>query len=141
MITKSILLPCPPERAFALFTDRISDWWPPERRHTGDPGSVITLANGQRFFERDGAGREVDLGAVRAWDPPARLELDWFPGTDPAHPTRVEVRFVPEGEGTRVLVHHGPAPGSEALFRQRAARYEASWTLVLSALASALDEW
>ena len=65
MITKSILLPCPPERAFALFTGRISDWWPPERRHTGDPKSVITLSEDGKFVERDAAGRQVALGAVR----------------------------------------------------------------------------
>ena len=36
MIRKSVLLPLGPDRAFALFTQRIGEWWPPERRHTSD---------------------------------------------------------------------------------------------------------
>ncbi len=137
MIVKSIVLTCSPERAFHLFTSRISDWWPPERRHTNDPNSVLVLSEAGRFFERDRSGNEVELGSVLAWEPPKRLLLDWFPGTDPEHPTRVEVLFDPDGDATRVIVNHGATPASESLFPTRAPRYEASWTLVLAALANA----
>jgi hypothetical protein len=36
MIRKSILLRCPPEEAFQLFTERISEWWPKTHRLTKD---------------------------------------------------------------------------------------------------------
>jgi uncharacterized protein YndB with AHSA1/START domain len=137
VITKSVLLACGPARAFDLFTNRISEWWPPERRHTGDPKSTITLSESGRFFERGGSGAEVELGAVISWEAPARIVLDWYPGTDKEHPTRVEIRFLVEGEGTRIIVEHGPTAASEDLFPVRAPRYEASWSLVLGALSAA----
>jgi uncharacterized protein YndB with AHSA1/START domain len=141
MIRKSILLRCDPPRAFRLFTARISEWWPTERRHTGDPESTIVLSETGPFFERSRAGDQVDLGKVLAWEPPARLLLDWYPGTDAEHPTRVEVAFASEGRWTRIDVLHLATPASEDLFPLRAPRYEASWTIVLDALSRAtLDE-
>jgi len=139
MIVKSVVLACEPVRAFQLFTARISEWWPPERRHTSDPNSTIVLSEEGRFYERDQKGTEVELGLVRAWEAPKRLVLDWYPGTDPAHPTRVEVLFEPEGTSTRVVVQHSATPSSEALFPTRAPRYEASWTLVLAAFGGATE--
>lgn len=96
------------------------------------------LASG-RFFERARDGREVELGRVRAWEPPSRLLLDFYPGTDADHPTEVEVRFALEGEApaTRVTILHRPTPASEALFQASAPRYVASWDRVLSALGAA----
>ena len=136
MITRTVLLAKPPAESFALFTERASDWWPADRRHTKDPNSVITLASTGRFSERSGA-HEVQLGKVRVWDPPRRLLLDWFPGTDAEHPTEVEITFTPEGDGTRVTVQHRPLPVSAALFEGRAPRYDASWEMVLAALVQA----
>ena len=135
MIEKSVLLRCAPERAFALFTDEASRWWPPQRRHTGDPTSQITLAAGGAFFERAADGTTVDLGRVRIWEPPVRLVLDFYPGTDPEHPTEVEVAFTPEGDGTRVRVLHGPTAASAAIFGDRAPTFARSWEQVLGAFA------
>jgi uncharacterized protein YndB with AHSA1/START domain len=137
VITKTVRLECPLARAFSVFTEQISEWWPPERRHTGDPNSRIVLSEAGRFFERDGAGKEVELGAVLSWEPPRRLLLDWYPGTDREHPTRVEVLFTPDGAGTRLLIMHSATASSEALFPLRAPRYQASWELVVQAFARA----
>lgn len=137
MIEKSVLLSCGLDRAFALFTDRISDWWPPERRHTRDPASELFLTAAGRFWERARDGHEVELGHVRVWDAPHRLVLDFYIGTDAEHPTEVEVRFVPEGERTRVSITHRPTVRSKDLWEIRAPRYHASWDLVLAALAAA----
>jgi uncharacterized protein YndB with AHSA1/START domain len=137
MITKDVLLPCVPERAFELFTRGINDWWPSEHRPMRDPAAVIVLLEQGRFFQRDPGGGAVELGAVLAWDAPRRLVLAWYMGTDSAHPTNVVVTFVPEGEGTRVQVQHTPTAASEGLFPARAPRYEASWGVVLAALARA----
>lgn len=89
-----------------------------------------------RFWERARDGREVELGRVTTWEPPHRLMLDFFVGSDPDHPTRVEVTFLAEGDGTRVTVLHGPGPDSADLYGQRAPRFERSWEAVLAALAS-----
>lgn len=134
MIVKSITLLCSPPRAFELFTQHASDWWPPERRHTNDASSTIAMLETGRFFERAGDGREVELGRVLAWRVGEELVLDWFPGTDADHPTRVVVSFVPDGETTRITIEHGPTPASDELYPSRAPRYAASWDLVLAAL-------
>lgn len=137
MIVKSVHLPLSVAAAFDLVTRRIGEWWPPERRHSNDPGSEIFLLASGRFFERAPDGREVELGCVRAWEPPRRIVLDFFIATGPERPTEVEITFFPRGVGTDVTVVHRPKPSSEALWAERAPRYERSWTEVLAALSAA----
>jgi hypothetical protein len=137
MIRRTILLRAGPDRAFVLFTEHASTWWPPGRRHTGDEASSVLLEPGGRFWERARDGREVELGRVLAWEPGRRLELDFYPGTDAARPTRVVVRFEPADGGTQVIVEHRPTAASEAVWDERAPAYERSWALVLDALAAA----
>jgi uncharacterized protein YndB with AHSA1/START domain len=124
-----------------LFTAEVGAWWPPERRHTQDAASELFLLESGRFYERARDGREVELGKVIAWEAPARLVLEWYPGTDAEHPTEVEVKFValPGDEArTRVEVVHRPTEASRDLFGTRAPRYDASWDLVLRALSRAV---
>jgi uncharacterized protein YndB with AHSA1/START domain len=134
VIDKSVVLPCAPERAFAIFTGEISRWWPPERRHTDDPASRITLDAAGPFFEEAADGTTVQLGRVRTWEPPDRLVLDFYPGTDPDRPTEVDVAFEPEGAGTRVRIRHRPTAASAAVFDERAPSFVRSWDVVLPAL-------
>lgn len=136
MIDKSVVLPCRPERAFALFTEHAGLWWPAERRHTKDAASVIRMEASGRFFERSSDGTEVELGVVRLFEPASRLLLDWYPGTSSANPTQVEVRFETVNGGTRVTVHHSPGAAGPDVFGRNAAAYVRSWDMVLAALAS-----
>jgi hypothetical protein len=134
MIVKSVVLPCGPARAFQIFTDEASIWWPESRRHTADPQSEIRLLATGRFYERATDGREVELGHVLEWNPPGRLVLDFYPGTDPEHPTRVTVTFTKEDAGTCLTIRHEPTETSADLFDLRAPRYTASWDAVFTAL-------
>ena len=134
MIERSVVLACGRERAFALFTERASDWWPEALRHTADARSRIVLLASGRFWELASDGREVELGRVTAWVPPTRLELDFYPGTGADAPTAVVVRFTTEGSGTRVAVEHRPKAASAGLWDLGAPRFERSWELVLAAL-------
>lgn len=138
MIRQSVLLPCNPRAAFDLWVDEISTWWPADRRHTKDPDSRIFLLESGRFYEQASDGLEVELGRVRDWRRPERIELDFYPGTDPEHPTRVLITFAAEGAGTRVTVEHEPTESSRDLWGDRAARYVASWERVLPAFADAV---
>ncbi|MDP9259715.1 MAG: SRPBCC domain-containing protein [Actinomycetota bacterium] len=142
MIQKSAYLACPPEKAFALFTERASDWWPHDVRHTADPRSEITMLANGRFWERATDGHEVELGRVLVWEPARRLILDFYPGTDAQHPTEVVIRFTAENGGTRVDVEHSAKLESADLWATGAPKFERSWTLVLAALraASANDD-
>jgi uncharacterized protein YndB with AHSA1/START domain len=133
MIEKSVRLACTPERAFELLTERAGAWWPPERRHTTDPHSVIRIEASGRFYERASDGTEVELGVVRVFSPPERLVLDWFPGTGPARPTHVEIVLRADDEGTLVRLTHREGPFSAPEYAAKAAAYQRSWTLVLEA--------
>jgi uncharacterized protein YndB with AHSA1/START domain len=133
VIEKTLLLPCPPDRAFALLTEEAGSWWPRDRRHTPEPDSVIVIERGGRFCERASDGTEVELGVVRVFEPSRRLVLDWYPGTGPAEPTHVEILLVPEGTGTRVHLVHRAGPHSAESYVRKAAAYERSWTFVFAA--------
>jgi uncharacterized protein YndB with AHSA1/START domain len=137
MIVKSVLLPLVPPAAFNLFTTKIGEWWPPDRRHTKDPTSDIFLLESGRFYERTGDGHEVELGRVRSWERTSRILIDFFIATGSDRPTEVEITFVAEGGGTRVTVTHRPKPESQALWTDRAPRYERSWDFMLTALSKA----
>jgi hypothetical protein len=137
MIVKSVVLPLSSAAAFQLFTQKISAWWPADRRHSQASASEIFLLESGRFYERARDGREVELGHVRSWDFPNRILLDFFIATSPEQPTEVEITFAALGQGTQVTVMLGPKPSSEALWTQRAPRYEQSWDAVLAALCRA----
>lgn len=137
MINQSVLLSLTPADAFDLFTREISQWWPPDRRHLNDANSQLFLLADGRFYERASNGTELDLGRVRLWDAPRRIVLDFYIGTDVAHPTEVEIRFDVEGDGTRVSVNHRPQESSIDLWNKRAAMFARSWESVLSALQGA----
>ncbi len=132
-IHKSVLLACGQERAFALFTEHASLWWPEGRRHTGDAKSEIRLSASGRFWERAGDGREVELGRIVEWNAGERLRIEFYVGTDAAHPTELIVGFAAEGAGTRVTIDHRPLEVSRAMWTQRAPAFERSWSLVCPA--------
>jgi uncharacterized protein YndB with AHSA1/START domain len=136
MITKTIFLACDVERAFRLFTEEMTTWWPAQQRLTGDPESRFVLQPNGPFYELARDGRRVEIGHVREWDPPHRLRFDFFPGTDAEHPTEVLVTFVAEADGTRLTINHGPTAASVELFDARASRYDASWSGLLPAFAT-----
>lgn len=135
-VDKSVFLALPPADAFRLFTDRISVWWPPDRRHTGDPSSTLVLQADGRFFERAGDGREVELGKVTVWEPARRLVLDFYIPTGPEQPTEVTITFRGEEGGTRVHLRHVPTPRGRGAWERFAPRFAANWELVLAAYAA-----
>jgi uncharacterized protein YndB with AHSA1/START domain len=137
MIRKTAYLACRPARAFTLFTERASDWWPKDVRHTRDPQSEIRMLADGRFWERAADGHEVELGRVLVWEPGQRIVLDFYPGTDERHPTEVVVSFSEEGGGTRVVVEHSPKSESRELWATGAPKFERSWKLVMAALGEA----
>ena len=138
MINKTVLLACQPERAFILFTEQAGLWWPAERRHTKDPSSEIRIEAAGRFFERSGAGVEVELGVVLSFEPARRLLLNWYPGTGPANPTQVEIMFEAVGAGTRVTVRHSAGVAGHEAFERNAPAYARAWESVLDSLSKQL---
>jgi|SRR5688572_13355359 len=106
----------PPERAFAVFTERVGAWWPLDGYSIGAAPAVTAVMEpraGGRWFERAADGGEADWGRVLAWEPPHRVLLAWEVSADwrhdPGAASEVEVRFRGDGEGGTVveLEHRG----------------------------------
>jgi uncharacterized protein YndB with AHSA1/START domain len=138
-VRKSIVVSAPVERAFQLFTDGIASWWPVGSHSIhGDAVETVVLEprEGGRVYERARDGREEHWAFVRVYEPPSRIVLDWR--VNPSRPTtEVEVRFVAEGDATRVeLVHGGFEAYGEAAHEGHDS-YETGWDRVLDKFAEA----
>ena len=113
-VRKTVVVNVPQANAFAVFTERLGEWWPLLNYHIGaQPAqtAVIEPRPGGRWFERASDGSECDWGRVLVWEPPHRIVLSWDIGADwrydPSLGTEVEVRFVAQGSGaTRVELEH-----------------------------------
>jgi uncharacterized protein YndB with AHSA1/START domain len=107
-VVRTVHVRCAPERAFALFTDRITDWWPLQRHGLYKDQTLGVWFEGERLVEKSSSGEEDAWAEVLEWSPPGRLAISWHPGTPPEDATIVEVEFLADDDGTRVvLTHHG----------------------------------
>jgi uncharacterized protein YndB with AHSA1/START domain len=88
---------CSPERAFELWTTRISLWWPTDHSVSRVAGLEVVLEGrvGGRIYERAPSGEVFEWGTVTGWDEPAMLAYTWHLGGDPDNPTDVVIRFLP----------------------------------------------
>jgi len=137
-IRKSVDVPLPPREAFALFTDRMGDWWP-GASHSGSAASgntpkgieVEPRAGGQ-IIETTHDGRRMAWARITDWAPGERFAFDWHVGRDEREATQVDVVFTRIEGGCRVdLTHDGFANwGSVAAARH--ADYTGGWDMVLA---------
>ena len=101
-VESEVVVKATPERAFALFTANIGDWW------AVDSNSVYrgTVSfEGDELIERSGA--EVAVWAeVTRWEPAVALGLTWHAGQDATRTTDVLVTFTPQGDQTLVHLTH-----------------------------------
>jgi uncharacterized protein YndB with AHSA1/START domain len=143
-----ITVPVPPERAFSLFTEGMTSWWPPEYTWAQRTLEEIAIEprEGGHCFERGPHGFRCDWGRVVTCQPPARIAFTWqispqrVPQPDPARASLVEVRFTPEGDsGTRVeLFHrHFSRHGDGADGYEAAMSSPQGWPLLLERFATA----
>ncbi len=102
-VSRSVSVPLSQARAFALFTARMTEFWPKEHS-IGDSELaevVIEPRSGGRWFERGVDGGECQWGRVAVWEPPRKVVLLWQIGADwrfdPEFETEVEVTFSAEG--------------------------------------------
>src|SRR5215475_4679921 len=148
-LRKSITVSAPPDRAFEVFAERTSTWWP-EAHHIGKSpfvDMVIEPHAGGRCFERDADGVECDWGTVLEWQPPTKLRFawqltsEWAYEPDVAHATEVTVSFTSIEDGrTRVEVLHEHLERYGAAIEEMRAALDAEdgWALTLSNFAAVL---
>lgn len=108
-IRQSVVVDCPIEDAFALFTDNLGDWWPLAGHSISGEGAetcVMEPRTGGRIYERTRSGEERDWGKVIAWDPPSRVAFTWHREGFVDDDQTVDVAFCVEADGTHVTVTH-----------------------------------
>lgn len=111
-VVKTVTVPCAPDRAFRLFTEGMGTWWLPSHSvaKSGQARVVMEPKTGGAWYEIGKEGERCEWGRVLAWEPPARLVLDWQLSADfafdPSLHTEVEVTFAPQGTGTAVRLEH-----------------------------------
>jgi uncharacterized protein YndB with AHSA1/START domain len=124
---------CPPERAFELWAERTSMWWPHGHSVSGEPGLTVTFEPrpGGRIFERTPSGQEHEWGEVLDWEPPHRLRYLWHLRFDRSDATEVEVTFSPAGGGTDVAIVHRGWERLGSVAEERRERNRRGWSGVI----------
>jgi len=136
-LVKTVTVAVQPARAFELFTEHMTRWWPlPTHSVGGDRATAVTMPTrvGERIVETTAAGQQHTWGTLTRWDPPREVEFTWHPGQAESHATRVSVRFREVAGGTEVELTHvgwgvradGPAARDN---------YDSGWELVLARFA------
>jgi uncharacterized protein YndB with AHSA1/START domain len=114
-VQSEIVVEAPLERAFAVFTEDIGSWWPPENHilEAELAEMVFEPRVGGHVYDRGVDGSECRWARVLAYEPPNRVVISWdiTPQwqleTDSSRASEIEVRFVPEApERTRVELEH-----------------------------------
>ncbi|QNN51514.1 SRPBCC domain-containing protein [Nocardioides mesophilus] len=134
-ITETVTVTCTCGEAFAAFTDRIDEWWPPA--YSPDPDTLDTVVLephvGGRVYLRMSDGAEHAIGEVTSWSPGEIYGQSWVLAQDPAQPSSITVTFTPTGEGTEVTLRHDGWHDGNAAFREKFG----DWALILEQYAEA----
>lgn len=142
-VQKSVFVACPPETAFEVFTRSLGSWWPLET-HALHPGEVREVVweerEGGEVYEISTGGEKSHWATVVAWSPPTGLTIAWKVDPKAADTTEVEVRFTPEGGGTRVDLEHRGWERLGAAGAEKRASYgsEKGWNMVMERYATSL---
>ncbi|MCL4697171.1 MAG: SRPBCC domain-containing protein [Burkholderiaceae bacterium] len=139
-VERSVTVRLSPQEAFALFTQRMRQWWPFAAHSLGGAGALgveFEPRVGGAVTELAGDGRRFLWGTLTAWEPPRRFVMHWHPGQPAEAATTLEVRFTACADGTEVhIVHGGWASRGDAAAAVRG-NYDEGWGRVLAALAIA----
>ena len=134
-VCKSISVACSPERAFEVFTGEVATWWPTAQHsiHEDKVADVVMEPRaGGEMYEVSQSGEREHWARVLEWEPPNRLVLAWRVNPETDGPTEIEVRFTPEGDGTRVDLEHRNWEEAGAAGAQMRDGYDGGWDAVLA---------
>lgn len=132
-VRKTVTVDCSVEEAFRIFTGDAQSWWPTDAHsiHGDDVREIVfEEREGGEVFEISSTGEKGHWATVVSWEPPSRLILAWnILERDPIA-TELEVRFLAQGDETRVeLEHRGWEALAEAAEKRES--YDTGWSHVL----------
>ena len=147
-VRKSIRVNANAARAFDVFANNISRWWPPSHTILKAPlkETIIEPFVNGRWYQLGEDGSECGTGKVLAWEPPHRLLLAWQINADwqfdPNLVTEVEVKFIAEGERTtRVELEHRHLErmGAKADAARQSVDSPNGWSAILEAFRQSVE--
>lgn len=137
-IQRSIDVPTNQQAAFERFTSQFGDWWP---RYSHSIGGrrikrlVFECRVGGLIYEEHHDGTRMLWGKVTVFDAPHHVAFTFHPSLKESDAQLIEVRFLPDGAGTRVeLTSAGWGEISKAAQRAYGA-YRLNWGAALARFA------
>lgn len=133
-LRREVIVDADRDVAFAVFTERIGQWWPVDVHSVHGAGATVAFVDpgvGARIVESKDGAPDAVWGTVSHWEPGELVAFTWHPGNGPASASRVEVRFEEaDGKTLVVLEHSGwEVFGEEAA--QAREEYDHGWPTVL----------
>ena len=151
VVRRHIVVEAPYEKAFAVFTERLGDFKPPEHNLLEAPiaETVFEPRVGGHIYDRATDGTVCRWARVLVYEPPRRVVFSWDIGptwqleTNPENASEVEVRFIEEtADRTRVELEHRNidrhGPGWEAV--ADGVGHDQGWPLYLARYAALFGE-
>ncbi|TCL08634.1 uncharacterized protein YndB with AHSA1/START domain [Shimia isoporae] len=137
-IIKTVVVRCDAARAFEIFAQETSSWWPLGGHAVSARDNKAALAVtiepnvGGAVYETMHDGSRADWGTVLEYVLGARLVITWHPGTKAENPTKVAVDFedVPGGQCRVTLTHSGWERWADRAEDMRR-NYDSGWDFVL----------
>jgi uncharacterized protein YndB with AHSA1/START domain len=115
VVRKQVVVEASLDKAFAVFTERLGDFKPPEHNllTVAIAETVLEPRVGGHIYDRGTDGSECRWARVLVFEPPRRVVFSWDIGptwqleTEPENASEVEVRFIAEtADRTRVELEH-----------------------------------
>ncbi len=94
-VVRTVAANCSRAHAYATFTARIGEWWPPAFSASGDDLADVVIEPhvGGRVYEISKSGDEFTWGAVKAIQDGTAITMVWTLGVRAPDPTELDVRF------------------------------------------------
>lgn len=110
-----------PSLAFALFTERMGEWWPASyTRNAGTfTGVSVEPFVGGRIVAKHSDGTDHEWGRITAWEPGLLLRYQSTLAQPDTSPSEITVHFHATDAGSRVLFEHGGWNPVNAPFRNK----------------------
>jgi uncharacterized protein YndB with AHSA1/START domain len=127
-IRKSIRVERTPEISFKVFCEEMAQWWPGGFGGK-DAKPHLEPRVGGRLYESWPDGSEYEIGRVTSYQPPHIVAFTWrAPSWDVV--TQVEIRFLADGDATRIELEHSGWDQDEKT-REARKSYDGGWEFVL----------